>query len=259
MLSAPMRTVLLLLLALAASGCVREPYRRPEPVRFTPGGPAGLVFPSLIQHAAAIGYAIDGVDPARGVFAVHSRMLGRPSRRARYDRSGPLRSNLFLVQVQEGQVLVTAIGRHVAEDGTMHPTLAQELEIFGDSMRRAARAVTRAAGAGGGMPAPPSAYGGAASSAPGAMPPAYGAPGAAPPSAYGAPPAPPPGAYGAPPAAPPATYGGPVPAQPPSAYGAPPTAQPPPSYEPAPPGAPRAAPQPAPEPDVSPARRLGTP
>ncbi len=277
MLSALMRLApLFLLLSLAAAGCVREPYTRAEPVRFQPGAPAGLVFPSLVQHAAALGYVIDGVDATRGVFAVHSRMLGRPPRRARYDRSGPMRSNLFLVQVQDAEVLVTAIGRHVGEDGMMHPTLAQELEIFGDSMRRASRAVTRAMTAGGAMPEPPSAYGGAGPVAqpygapPTAQPPtSYGAPPTAqPPSSYGAAPtaqppgsydapptAPPPGSYGAAPTAqPPGSYGAPPTAPPPGSYGAPPTAQPPGSYGPPPGAAP-----PSRETDVSPGRRLGDP
>lgn len=147
----------LVVLGFVAAGCVREAYREVDPVRFAPGAPAGVVFPVLVRHAAALGYVLDGVDPMRGVFAVHSRVLGRASpawRRAR----GRMGSNVFVVQVRDGEVRVTAVGRHVAADGRMHPTLAEELAIFGDSLRRAALAIAQAMTSGGAIPAPPAAY-----------------------------------------------------------------------------------------------------
>ncbi len=227
-------------LALASSGCVTARYQYVAPIHFAPAAPAGALMPALVQQATALGYVLDSLDPMRGVFAVHSRMLGRPPRR-RGRPVNPSRTDLFVVQVRDGDVTVRAFGRHVDANGFMHPTLAQELEIFGDSMRRAADVVVGAMPAGGTMPPPPPAYGGAT--------PSYGAP-----AGYGQP-APPP-AYGA---QPPSVWGA---TAPPPATGAPPQQAAPQQAAPQQAAPQQAAPQqagPDPAPSDSAASRLGSP
>lgn len=143
---------------LAAAGCGPSNHVPLVEPSFATAAPRAVAFDVLYRRAAALGYVYDLVDPARATFSVHSRVLGRPPRRrrrgARPDPRAARRSNLFVVTVGEGRVEVTAVGRNVDPGGTLDPALAQELEIFGDAMQRALRAV------GGGMLAGPG-YGGA--------------------------------------------------------------------------------------------------
>jgi hypothetical protein len=150
---------LVLAVALGVGGCARPPYVRVDHAGFHADAARGVLFPSLVRAAAQMGYAIYAVDPRSGVFQVYSRLLGRRSRRARR-RYGVMRANLIVVQVRGGEVHISAIGRHVAPDGSMHPALAQEIGIFSEALESAAHAILARMTAGGAMPAPPPAYGG---------------------------------------------------------------------------------------------------
>lgn len=145
---------LVLAAALATGGCARPPYVHAAAASFSPPAPQSITFATLVQHAAQIGYVIYAADPASGVFQVYSRMIGRVPRRA--TASGVMRGNLLTVEVRDAEVRVSAIGRDVAEDGSMHPRLAQEVDMFAESLRDAASAITTSGGA---MPEPPGAYG----------------------------------------------------------------------------------------------------
>lgn len=137
-----MRSCLLLLLCI--SGCTPAVYTRVEPVSFPSTAPRPIVFDYLAREAVALGYAMEYVDPMAGVFHVHSVHMGqRPRRNPRrpVPRQGALRTNLFIVEVGDAGVRISAIGRHVREDGSMHPTLAQELAHFSDAMRARAQAL----------------------------------------------------------------------------------------------------------------------
>lgn len=185
----------LVAIVIAASGCVSTAYTQVDPLQFRPSAPSRITFDVLVRRASALGYVVQQVDPMRGTFLVHSRELGRPPRRRRPLR-GRVRSNLFVVQVADAEVRITAFGRHVRPDGTMHPILARELAVFGAAMQRAAAIPGGVSGA---VPAAPGAYG------------------AQPPGAYGHTPASvePPRTYDAAPPDPPS------PAPPSSALGAP--------------------------------------
>ncbi len=159
------------------SACGSREYRQVEPVRFSTAAPRMITFDVLIRHAIGLGYVLDGADPAGGGFYVHSRTMGRPPRPGRRpSRSGPVHSNLFIVQVTDGSVEVRAFGRHVRSDGSMPPTLAAELSTFAASLQQAASSL---AGGVGTMPGSPS-----------TCPPGYACGQAAPPSAGGEAPSP---------------------------------------------------------------------
>ena len=98
--------------------------------------PRTLAFDALYRRAAVLGYVYAQVDPERTTFAVHSRVMGRPPRARTMDPRAAERSNLFVVNVFDGRVVITAVGRDVEEGESLDPTLAQELEIFGESMQR---------------------------------------------------------------------------------------------------------------------------
>ncbi len=230
------------LLALVLTACVREPYRRPTVTAFPAPAPRHVMFDPLVRHAMSLGYVVIGADPARSVFHVQSRMLGRPIVRTRWAarRYATTRSTAVLtVVVQDQEVRIAAQGRFASADGRLHPTLAQEVEILTHSLQRAAHGFAAQRTAGGAMPPPPPGY---------AAPSGYGVPpGYAAPRVVVVPP-------GAPQAAPP----GHAPPQP-APLGYPP--QPAPGYPPAPPEAPPTAPTeaPAPAPPRSRAQRLGDP
>ncbi len=146
--------------ALATGGCAPRRYVAVRPPRFETGVPAQALFPGLVQYAAQIGYQVYAANPAAGVFQVYSRLLGSPPRRRRPMPAGSImRSDLLMVQVVGDQVRVSAIGRHVRPDGTMHPVLAQEVGIFAESLNGAARALAQRV-TDGPTPEPPTGYGG---------------------------------------------------------------------------------------------------
>lgn len=155
-----------LLLVLAIAGCGTTPYRAVEPVAFQTTVPRPVLFDVLAREAIAMGYVMEYADPMSTSFQVHSKQLGRPPRRQRRaaPRPGVIRGNLIVVEVTDGGVRVSAVGRNVRADGTMHPRLAAELTLFGQAMRDRAQAFGAQFVA---IPAPPSGYG--------AAPPGYGA------------------------------------------------------------------------------------
>lgn len=132
--------------ALAASACVRTPYTHADPLQFRPSAPSRVTLDALVRRADTLGYVFHEIDPVYGYFLVHSHVLGAPTQARR--------SNLFVVEVADEEVRVSAVGRHVRRDGRMHPSLARELATFGEAMESAAAAVRGGAP----VPAPPSAY-----------------------------------------------------------------------------------------------------
>lgn len=117
------------------ASCTRQPFLRPEAVQFRPKATQEVTFEALMRRADALGYSLEGADRMHGVFLVHSRVLGRA-------RQNPRRlENVFVVEVADAEVRVSARGRHVAPDGRMHPRLAEELAAFGDAMEAAASKV----------------------------------------------------------------------------------------------------------------------
>jgi hypothetical protein len=202
--------------ALALAGCASQTYQTATPVEFPTTVPRPVLFDALARHAVGMGYVLEYADPMSTSFQVHSRSIGRPPRRQRRNtpRTGPIRSNLLIVEVRDGGVRVFAVGRNVRPDGSMPPVLAHELASFGQVMRERAQAFGASFVA---MPAPPAGY-----APPGYGPqpqaPQYGQPGYGQP-AYGQP------AYGQPAYGQPA-YGQPAYGQP--AYGQPGYGQPPP-------------------------------
>lgn len=139
----------LLIVALAMGGCGRAPYMRAEPLHFSPSAPPRMTFEALVRRADDLGYVIHDVDPVHGIFFVHARSVGNPSRSAR-------RSNLFVVEVADREVRVSAIGRNVRRDGRMHPQLADELLEFGEAMQIASDSLR--GGVAGAPAVPPRSY-----------------------------------------------------------------------------------------------------
>jgi hypothetical protein len=129
----------LALVSLCVAGCSPAVFVAVEPVELRTTVPRPVMFEVLARDAVSQGYIMDAVDPMNGNFQVHSRAMGRPPRRpSRQPARGALRTNLFIVQVAEGGVRVSAIGRHVRPDGTMHPTLAAEFGQFSEMIRQRA-------------------------------------------------------------------------------------------------------------------------
>ncbi len=128
-------------LAVALSACGGPAYVPLQEASFRTSAPRPVAFDALYRRAAVLGYVYAEVDPQATRFAVHSRVLGRPPRRAQLDPDAAARSDLFVVTVGESAVRVTAVGRHVDSEGRCDPALAQELAIFADSMQRALRSV----------------------------------------------------------------------------------------------------------------------